>query len=60
MRDANVSITATYYLKTAADDVRNAMAKLESHIEASTQGQSKAQDTNGTLNQLSIAEASAI
>ena len=29
LRHANVSTTATYYIKTAADDVRNAMAKLE-------------------------------
>jgi integrase len=34
LRHANVSTTATYYIKTAADDVRNAMAKLESHIAA--------------------------
>jgi integrase len=32
LRHANVSTTATYYIKTAADDVRNAMAKLENHI----------------------------
>jgi hypothetical protein len=29
LRHANVSTTATYYIKTAAEDVRNAMAKLE-------------------------------
>ena len=29
LRHANVSTTATYYIKTAADDVRSAMAKLE-------------------------------
>ena len=29
LRHANVSTTATYYIKTAADDVRPAMAKLE-------------------------------
>jgi integrase len=34
LRHANVSTTATYYIKTAADDVRNAMAKLESNIPA--------------------------
>ena len=32
LRHANVSTTATYYIKTAAVDVRSAMAKLESHI----------------------------
>jgi len=37
LRHANVSTTATYYIKTAADDVRDAMAKLESHITASAQ-----------------------
>jgi hypothetical protein len=32
LRLANVSTTATYYFKTAAVDVRNAMTKLENHI----------------------------
>jgi integrase len=32
LRHANVSTTATYYIKTAADDVRNAMTKLENSI----------------------------
>jgi hypothetical protein len=32
LRHANVSTTATYYIKTAADDVRSAMAKLEISI----------------------------
>jgi len=32
LRHANVSTTATYYIKTAADDVRSAMVKLENHI----------------------------
>jgi integrase len=32
LRHANVSTTATYYIKTAADDVRNAMTRLENHI----------------------------
>lgn len=35
LRHANVSTTATYYIKTAAVDVRNAMSKLEDHIERS-------------------------
>jgi integrase len=45
LRHANVSTTATYYIKTAADDVRSAMAKLESQI---TVGSSDLSDTNGT------------
>src|SRR5204862_2431815 len=32
LRHANVSTTATYYITTAADDVRNAMTKLENRI----------------------------
>ena len=32
LRHANVSTTATYYIKTAADDVRDAMSKLENNI----------------------------
>jgi integrase len=32
LRHANVSTTATYYIKTAAGDVRDAMSKLEEHI----------------------------
>jgi len=45
LRHANVSTTATYYIKTAADDVRNAMAKLEQNVPLS-----EPQDTFGTLN----------
>ena len=37
LRHANVSTTATYYIKTAADDVRSAMTKLENHIAEATQ-----------------------
>jgi integrase len=40
LRHANVSTTATYYIKTAAGDVRNAMAKLENHIAESARTQS--------------------
>jgi integrase len=43
LRHANVSTTATYYIKTAAADVRSAMAKLENHIADSGQT-----DTVGT------------
>ena len=46
LRHANVSTTATYYIKTAAADVRNAMTKLENHIPEVHPIQS---DTNGTL-----------
>jgi integrase len=45
LRHANVSTTATYYIKTASDDVRNAMATLENHISAGLS------DTNGTVKQ---------
>lgn len=45
LRHANVSTTASYDIKTAADDVRNAMAKLESQIEVSAQSQSEVRDT---------------
>ena len=34
LRHANVSTTSTYYIKTAADDVRRAMFKLENNIPA--------------------------
>jgi len=45
LRHANVSTTATYYIKTVADDVRTAMAKLEQNVSLTT-----LQDTLGTLN----------
>ena len=46
LRHANVSTTASYYIKSAADDVRNAMAKLENQITVTSETLS---DTNGTL-----------
>src|SRR5260370_17857066 len=46
LRHANVSTTATYYIKTAADDVRKAMTTLENHIADGKQIQS---DTDRTL-----------
>jgi integrase len=46
LRHANVSTTATYYIKTAVDDVRNAMSKLENNIPA----QKSLTDTLGTPN----------
>ena len=49
LRHANVSTTPTYYIKTAADDVRNAMAKLESNIPNAIQTPKTVRDTFGTL-----------
>jgi integrase len=46
LRHANVSTTATYYIKTAADDVKRAMEKLEVNIPQSIP---PVADTNGTL-----------
>jgi len=46
LRHANVSTTATYYIKTAAGDIRSAMTKLENHIADADRIQS---DTNRTL-----------
>ncbi len=43
LRHANVSTTASYHIKSAADDVRNAMTKLENQITATSQTQT---DTN--------------
>lgn len=45
LRHANVSTTATYYIKTTAADVQNAMSRLENHISETHRIQS---DTNGT------------
>jgi cell division protein FtsL len=51
LRHANVSTTATYYIKTAAADVRKAMTILENHIEEAGQIQSDAEKTmNGNSN----------
>ena len=44
LRHANVSTTATYYIKTAADDFRNAMAELEQSVPLN-----EPHDTFGTL-----------
>jgi len=46
LRHANVSATATYYIKTAAEDVKHAMEKLENHI---PQTAPAVRDTYGTL-----------
>ncbi len=47
LRHPNVSTTANYYIKTAADDVRDAMAKLEETV--TDNPASKTRDTFGTL-----------
>lgn len=44
LRHASLSTTATYYIKSGADDVRNAMAKLEQNVPLAT-----LQHTSGTL-----------
>ena len=49
LRHSNVSTTATYYIKTAAGDVRGAMEKLKNHIAEAGEAQ---RDTNGTLDSL--------
>jgi len=46
LRHANVSTTATYYIKTAPDDVKHAMEKLENNI---PQAEPAVRDTYGTL-----------
>jgi integrase len=56
LRHANVNTTATYYIKTAADDVRSAMAKLESNIPAAK----VLSDTFGTPNKETDAPPSSI
>lgn len=48
LRHSNVSTTANYYIKTAADDVRNAMIKLEKMVPETTA--QTVGDTFGTLN----------
>ena len=50
LRHANVSTTATYYIKTAAEDVKSAMTKLENSIAEAGKAQA---DTNRTLEALS-------
>ena len=50
LRHAKVSTTATYYIKTAADDVRNAMERLEKNIPNATRTPEMVRDTFGTRN----------
>ena len=47
MKNRNVSTTATYYIKTAADDVRSAMVKLEQNIPTSSEARESFRDTEG-------------
>lgn len=47
LRHADVNTTASYYIKTASDDVKHAMAKLENNI---PQVAEIVRDTHGTLN----------
>jgi hypothetical protein len=56
-RHANVSTTATYYIKTADDDVHKAMTTLENRIAETGPIQS---DTNGTLENNSHVDPSAV
>jgi len=56
LRHANVSTTATYYIKTAADDVRDAMSKLESNIPAPK----SLTDTFGTLTERATPQPHAV
>ena len=63
LRHANVSTTATYYIKTAADDVRSAMTKLENSIPAAepqTAEPKTLTDTRGTVNLETAVTPSAI
>jgi integrase len=47
LRHANVSTTATYYIKTAAADVRSAMAKLENSIPNAVASQPQGEASEG-------------
>jgi len=50
LRHANVSTTASYYTKSAADDVKNAMEKLEQHIPSVREAPKMLRDSERTLN----------
>src|SRR6202022_5116644 len=58
LRHSNVSTTANYYIKTAADDVRNAMSMLEKTVTANTSAE--LQDTFGTLKPILSAQPESI
>ena len=53
LRHSNVSTTANYYIKTAADDVRNAMAALEKMVPENPC--SEFRDTDRTLKRYFLA-----
>jgi integrase len=55
LRHANVSTTATCYIKTAADDVRHAMAKLEQNVPLTP-----LRDTFGAVNHDSRSEHTSV
>jgi integrase len=57
LRHANVSTTATYYIKTAADDVRKAMTTLENRITEAAQIES---DTARTMEGKTLADPSIV
>jgi hypothetical protein len=57
LRHANVSTTATYYIKTAADDVRSAMSTLQKHVPGAP---AQLQDTMGTPKAEETAEPSVV
>ncbi len=50
LRHTNVSTTNTYYIKSAAGDVRNAMATLEQHIPSGIEAPNMLRDSERTLN----------
>ena len=52
-----MSTTASYYIKSAADDVRNAMAKLESQLAITSSAQAEA---NGKLGAYRAAQSSVL
>ena len=54
LRHANVSTTATYYIKTAAEDVCNAMTVLEKEIADAAQDSAAALTQNPSVEQHSI------
>jgi Phage integrase family len=60
LRHANVSTTATYYIKTAADDVKSAMAKLESSIPAAPKASTALTDTYRTVDEIPSAASTAV
>jgi hypothetical protein len=57
LRHANESTTATYYIKTAAEDVKSAMTKLESSIPVASEALT---DTYRTVKENPSAVSSAV